>query len=40
MGGDELVVGDHQVVVVDVDKSVIEGSDMFGTHLNGFFVKN
>ena len=33
------LVGDHQVVVVDVDKSVIEGSDMFGTHLNEFLVK-
>ena len=36
-------VGDHQVVVVDavdVDEGVLEGSDMSGTHLNGFLVKN
>ena len=35
-----LLVGDHQVVVVDVDEGVLEGSDMSGTHLNGFLVKN
>ena len=42
-----LLVGDHQVVVVhvdevavvDVDEGVLEGSDMSGTHLNGFLVK-
>ena len=27
-----LLVGDHQVVVVDVDEGVLEGSDMSGTH--------
>ena len=32
--------GDHQVVVFDVDKGVLEGADMSGTHLNGFLVKN
>ena len=31
---------DNQVAVVDVDESVLEGSDMSGTHLNGFLVKN
>ena len=42
-----LLVGDHQVAVVhvdevavvDVDEGVLEGSDMSGTHLNGFLVK-
>ena len=42
-----LLVGDHQVVVVDideivvvdVDEGVLEGPDMSGTHLNGFLVK-
>ena len=34
------LVGDHQVVVVDVYEVVLEGSDMIGTHLNGFLVKN
>ena len=34
------LVGDHQVAVVDVDEGVLEGSDMSGTHLNGFLVKN
>ena len=41
------LVGDHQVAVVhvdevavvDVDEGVLEGSDMSGTHLNGFLVK-
>ena len=41
-----LLVGDHQVavvyidevVVVDVDEGVLEGSDMSGTNLNGFLV--
>ena len=28
------------VAVVDVDEGVLEGSDMSGTHLNGFLVKN
>ena len=31
---------DHQVAVVNVDEGVLEGSDMFGTRLNGFLVKN
>ena len=35
-----LLVGDHQVGVVDNDEGVLEGSDMSGTHLNGFLVKN
>ena len=34
------LVGDHQVAVVNVDEDVLEGSDMSGTHLNGFLVKN
>ena len=34
------LAGDHQVVVVDVDEGVLEGSDMSGTRLNGFLVKN
>ena len=33
------LVLDHQVAVADVDEGVLEGSDMFGTHLNGFLVK-
>ena len=35
-----LLVGDHQVAIVDVDEGVLEGFDMSGTHLNGFLVKN
>ena len=36
-----LLVGDHQVVVVDIDdEGVLEGSDMSWTHLNSFLVKN
>ena len=35
-----LLVGDHKVAVVDIDEGVLEGSDMSGTHLNGFLVKN
>ena len=34
------LVGDHQVAVVDIDEVVLKGSDMSGTHLNGFLVKN
>ena len=34
------LVGDHQVVFVDVDEGLLEGSGMSGTHLNGFLVKN
>ena len=34
------LVGDHQVVVVDVGEGVLEGYDMSGTHLNGFLEKN
>ena len=30
-----LLVGDQQVAIVDVDESVLEGSDMSWTHLNG-----
>ena len=33
------LVWDHQVAVVDVDEFVLEGSDMSGTHLNGFLEK-
>ena len=33
------LVLDHQVAVADVDEGVLEGSDMSGTHLNGFLVK-
>ena len=33
------LVGDHQVVVVDVDEGVLEGSDMSKSRLNGFLVK-
>ena len=35
-----LLVGDHKVAVVDVDEGVLEGSDMSGTRLKGFLVKN
>ena len=28
-----FLLGDHQVVVVDVVEGVLEGSDMSGTHL-------
>ena len=34
------LVGDNQVVVVDVDEGVLEESDMSWNHLNGFLVKN
>ena len=34
------LVGDHQVAVVDVHEGVLEGSDVPGTRLNGFLVKN
>ena len=34
------LVGDHQVAVVDVNEGVLEGSNMSGTHLKGFLVKN
>ena len=34
------LVGDHQVGVVDVDEGVLEGSDVSGTHPNGFLMKN
>ena len=34
------LVGYHQVAVDDVDEGVLEGSNMSGTHLNGFLVKN
>ena len=35
-----LLVGDHQVAVVDVDEGVLEGSNIPGTPLNGFLVTN
>ena len=35
-----LLVGDHQVVVVDVDEGVLEGSDMSGIHPNGSLAKS
>ena len=35
-----LIFSNHQVAIVDVDESVLEGSDMSGTHLNGFLEKN
>ena len=34
------LVGDQQVAVVDVNEGVLEVSNMSGTHLNGFLVKN
>ena len=34
------LVGDNQVVVVDVDEGVLEESDMSVTHLYGILVKN
>ena len=34
------LVGDHQVAVFDVDEGVQEGSDMSGSRLDGFRVKN
>ena len=34
------LVGDHQVAVVDADEGVLEGTDISGTHLSGFLVKN
>ena len=34
------LVGDHQVAVVDVYEGVLKGSDMSGTNLNGFPLKN
>ena len=34
------LVGNLQVAVVDVNEGVLEGSNMSGTHLNGFLVKN
>ena len=34
------LVGDDQVAAVDVDEGVLERSDMSGTYLNGFLVKN
>ena len=35
-----LLVGDHQVAVVDIDEGVLEGSNISGTPLNGFLVTN
>ena len=33
-------VDDSQVVIVDVDEGVLEGSVIYGTHLIGFFMEN
>ena len=33
------LVGDRQVAVVNVREGGLEGSNMSGTHLNGFLVK-
>ena len=33
-------VGDCQVAIVNIDEGVLEGSDMSGTNLIGFLVKN
>ena len=35
-----LLVGDIQDAVVNVNEGVLEGSGMSGTHLYGFLVKN
>ena len=34
------LVRDHQVTVANIDEGVLEGSDMSGTCLNVFLVKN
>ena len=34
------LVEDNQVAVVDIDEGFLEGSNMSGTHLKGFLVKN
>ena len=34
------LVGNHQAAVVDVDEGGLEGSNISGTNLNGFLVKN
>ena len=36
----KLLVGDHQVAVVDVDEGVLKGTDMSGTLLNEILEKN
>ena len=35
-----LLAGDTNVAVVDVNEVVIEGDGMSGTHLNGFSMKD
>ena len=34
------LVEDNQVAIFDVDEGVLVESDMSGTHLSGFLVKN
>ena len=34
------LVEDNRVALVDVDEGVLVGSDMSGTHLSGFLMKN
>ena len=34
------LVGDHQVAVDNIGEGVLEGSDLSGTYLNGFLMKN
>ena len=34
------LVEDNRVTLVDVDEGVLVESDMSGTHLNGFLMKN
>ena len=34
------LVEDNRVTLVDVDEGVLVESDMSGTHLDGFLVKN
>ena len=36
----KLLVEDNRVALVEVDEDVLVESDMSGTHLNGFLVKN
>ena len=34
------LMGDHQVAVAGINEGVLEWSDMSGTNLNGFLMKN